>query len=283
MKLSNDHERAIASANKKLKDLQDQQEAAVRNHAESLKAKAAEKDAAVQHQADQLARLHLQLEDEAKEREQEAARVRDALAAEFATKQAELNRVQAFKVREHRKLIRTIEEKHGDAKKVLDDAIQAAIAPGNYQLEQLECCICMDEVPVVRGITCNSRHFLCDDCFTGHVNAIATRDERLALGSDVPCPIPKCESRNFSTQEIAEHCSAESFRALETLREQLVEKQVNAAADKRIQDEVTREVERLAKMTQLERDVDEARKFIVDEILSVCADGLVGVFYSLIS
>jgi hypothetical protein len=60
------------------------------------------------------------------------------------------------------------------------------------------CCICFDDKPMKKGLTCSNGHFLCDECLgeylTSRVRNISiTRTD----GLNLPCPEPDCDPPSF--------------------------------------------------------------------------------------
>ncbi len=137
-----------------------------------------------------------------------------------------------------------------------------------------ECMVCLDLFQPLDGLECHREyepHFLCRACFAQHVAVecgaevgdLAKREGR------VFCPnrrlADSCTSRAYSDLEIATAVDAAGFaaycKALGKVTEQRLAVEMNAR--------VQQEVERLAKLDALQRQVERARHHIVDEILTL--------------
>ncbi|EGD79263.1 hypothetical protein PTSG_09987 [Salpingoeca rosetta] len=130
-----------------------------------------------------------------------------------------------------------------------------------------ECCICFDDdVPVVGGVRCSTGdHFVCDVCFDSLVTSVATHDERMARGSDVCCPTPDCSSTPFKAKTLAMHVDDDTFQAWMKLNKDITGRNV------RKEEEAARQAEedRRARLSQMDRDAEDARKHIVENIFTL--------------
>merc|ERR1711871_1426315 len=82
---------------------------------------------------------------------------------------------------------------------------------------QRDCCICFDSFRVTAGVECSAAggHFMCNECFTCHVEAEATADGDLLAKRDgcVFCPNRNygCASSAFEDITVAQHVTPEAF------------------------------------------------------------------------
>ncbi|GMI36594.1 hypothetical protein TrCOL_g970 [Triparma columacea] len=131
------------------------------------------------------------------------------------------------------------------------------------------CSICFEEYLSYDGCTCKKGHFMCRECFGGHVKEISTRDERLARGLEVRCPTPRCSSNPFSLQEIGNMTSREVFDMYKSAEKAEMEKKVGDIIRKEERQRLEEEEKRRAAMTSEQKKVHDARIEICDDILTL--------------
>lgn len=150
---------------------------------------------------------------------------------------------------------------------------------GTLQLEEAqECCVCFDDFYGMRdGVTCDgdNQHFTCTECFKAHVTSSCTdemRKQEMRAGK-VHCPYcvfpptaDTCDSAPFSGQLIAGHCDAAGFKLYQEARVRLLEAKLAREAEVTMEKRIAAE---LAKMKLLGKEVFEARKHIIEEILTL--------------
>ena len=198
---------------------------------------------------------------------------RAKLEAEMARKTAEEARVEARKqeladmqaesaaaLRERRRLDQIAAAARMRAEETVLAENGAALAA------TLECCVCLeDELRLTDGVSCAELHFQCDGCFDRYVCDIATRDDRLARGDDVRCPKDACSAACFTDRQVAEHVSDETFVQLGVLRKALHEQVLVEEMEARME----AEIKRREQLSALENQAADARRHIVEEILTL--------------
>ncbi|GMH87984.1 hypothetical protein TrST_g12273 [Triparma strigata] len=131
------------------------------------------------------------------------------------------------------------------------------------------CLICFDDIRSIEGGSCENEHYACRECFDGHVKEIATRPERLARGIVVTCPLPKCSSKPFSLQDIANLTSPEVFKMYKSAEDEEKEKKVGNTIRQEERERLEEEEKRRAAMDAEEKKVHDARVEITEEILTL--------------
>jgi hypothetical protein len=130
------------------------------------------------------------------------------------------------------------------------------------------CIICFDDMED-KGVRCKSNHFTCDGCFDEQVKSIATATNRLAIGATVKCCNPSCDAKPFETRTIATHVLDQTFNLLNTLIIDLKEAKIVADNEKRLQDAMEQKRKRIEQMTTREREIDDCRKHIEEDVLTL--------------
>jgi hypothetical protein len=90
-------------------------------------------------------------------------------------------------------------------------------------------------------------HFMCDDCFSGHVRA-ATDDGGLRLFRErggVCCPDPSCTSQPFSDKALAASLSDDQFAAYARAKEKLAETRIAAQLEAEYAERMNRQIDEL--------------------------------------
>jgi hypothetical protein len=147
--------------------------------------------------------------------------------------------------------------------------------PAKKAVPTLECCICMDdELTRKDGVVCSGgASFLCSACFTRHVQTESEKPvaELTPRAAKVKCPAIgcKCKSAPYTEKVIA----ASVPDAVYTLYQQagwLVKEQqlLQEVAVQRAKEEAA-DRKRRAKMSADERAADDARKHVVEQILTL--------------
>ena len=97
-----------------------------------------------------------------------------------------------------------------------------------------ECLICFEQHRLKSGIECcaaQTAHFVCDECFQGHVRA-ESETESLDLLAErdglVFCPVRQsgCGSVAYRDSDIAQHCGDAVFRSYTDGKEKLIEQRL---------------------------------------------------------
>lgn len=134
---------------------------------------------------------------------------------------------------------------------------------------QRSCVICLDLVSDVDGVRCDGicHHFICKDCLSNYVVSKASEDLRLlqVRQARVMCPMPHCNSTHFSDADVACNTTAQAFAVHIQARMRLIEQRVSTEVESRI----ALELRSLLAMNPHERRVYEARKHVVDNILTL--------------
>lgn len=140
------------------------------------------------------------------------------------------------------------------------------------------CGICLDdELTVLDGVLCKAvgpGHFVCDGCFTHHIQNEAQRQE---FKGDVCCPyrtpaMGGCDSRSYPDAIIARHADADAFDILNKKRLQLRESELTRDLEKDFNERLAREKEKMITMAAKdaeERKILEARTHIAEDLLTL--------------
>ena len=116
----------------------------------------------------------------------------------------------------------------------------------------------------------NVSHFMCDDCFSGHVRA-ATDDEGLRLFRErggVCCPDPSCTSQPFSDKALAASLSDDQFAAYARAKEKLAETRIAAQLEAEYAERMNRQIAELKQRAG--GDVaEELRAYVIEQIFSL--------------
>ena len=160
---------------------------------------------------------------------------------------------------------------------------QIQAVPGMQQdlADELRTCsICMDdEVKRLDGYECDNRggerHFTCDDCLTRHVKEEMSKDiGRLeAANGQVSCPCKTpalgCDNSNaVSDADLFRH-APDGFPDYLEAKKKLLEKQLGETIRREERQRMEEEQARVARMDALQRGVHDARKHIVDELMTL--------------
>jgi hypothetical protein len=152
-----------------------------------------------------------------------------------------------------------------------------------FQPPRGDCCICGESFPLREGSECraDARHFLCSDCFSGHVLHQAGQDLRLLRQRDArlmcalwapkePRPPTHCAAPPFLDDEVARCANAEAFKVYVDSRTKLAEerlaKDMQADHDQRLK----AELRRLQQMDERSRKVEAAAHQLRDVLCDHC-------------
>jgi hypothetical protein len=147
-------------------------------------------------------------------------------------------------------------------------------------LSELKCQVCFESFLPNEGISCcavgSDPHFLCDECFTGHVKE-ESRTEAMDLleqrGGNVFCPMRLYGCKGapaFTDADVARHSTDEVFELYTLAKRKLVEtklaREIGAAEKARFE----AELKRLEQMSADERAVEHERRHIEDMLNLKC-------------
>ncbi len=219
--------------------------------------------------------------------EAEVARERDELEAEQERLQQQAREQAVVLEQQKRDTINVLRDKRDRERQIAAttrrQAQQDMQAVEDMQLdlaEELhECCICFEQVKRVDGYACDNptgqQHFVCDECFTGHVKSKMDEDIGLleAAGAKVFCPFRSqamggCDSNAVTDADIFRHAK-EGFDSYLRAKELIVERRLGEEIRREERQRLQDEKERVARMDELQRAVHEARQYIVDDIVTL--------------
>jgi len=120
-------------------------------------------------------------------------------------------------------------------------------AGGGADLRTLTCLVCFDEYPALKGIECAAaagggeaggsadplpadRHFVCDECLAGHVEAAVAPDsiDLFTRRGGVRCVHPECAAPPFSDGALAKALPERVFATYSAAKERVAEQRINA-------------------------------------------------------
>ena len=147
--------------------------------------------------------------------------------------------------------------------------------------------LCHEDKPLDQGVQCckpvggaddgkgdamslQPPHFMCSGCFSGYVTSEATNYRK----TRIVCPataaseagerkLIKCPSPPFADDVIAAHASRPAFEAYMKAKAQAAE----TDAERRAQEELKQELDKILKMDAKQREIYSARKHIVNTLL----------------
>lgn len=137
-----------------------------------------------------------------------------------------------------------------------------------------ECLICFDNFRDSDGVQCRGsqeQHFLCNDCFSRHVETESKADlyQLEKRKGRVFCPGNGCKDAPYSDADIAQHVPEQIFAVYNDGMKKLIENQLAKEIRQEERDRLEREQARLAAMDKLQREVHDSRKHIVEELLTL--------------
>src|SRR5690606_15930712 len=119
--------------------------------------------------------------------------------------------------------------------------------------QQRQCCICFDDVPILRGILCRhadpaARHFTCEVCFSEHVRHTSQADLDIIerRGGKVHCPFPECPSHAFDDADVYRYADELAIAAYRTGNEKLNEKRLVEELEPTVRQQIRAELEQQA-------------------------------------
>lgn len=173
--------------------------------------------------------------------------------------------------------------------------LQVTAGGGGADLRQLTCLVCFDDFPALRGVECNGgeaaageaggadgkteRHFVCEECFAGHVGAAIGAD---ALGvfvrrGGVRCVDPGCGAPVFSDAALAKALPEAAFTQYTAAKERVAEQRINAQLEHDFEERLQVERARAAAAGgDAEREA--TRQHIVERILTLACPRCQQVF-----
>ena len=147
-----------------------------------------------------------------------------------------------------------------------------------------ECCVMSSEqcefgarpCALAQGVECGSAageaHFVCDACFVECVRAFLKEDVRVQQLREGRMHCPKfpseCEGCAFADDRVAGHVPSDLFQDYLKVRIRMMEQRLVEAHEKRFQEMVAAELEKLRRMDGQQRKTGEARKHLVEKVLT---------------
>merc|ERR550514_2071635 len=161
---------------------------------------------------------------------------------------------------------------------------QAQAGGGAADLRQLTCLVCFDDYSALKGVECpladgaeNEKHFVCDECFDGHVTSCVGDDsiELFTRRGGVRCVHPECQAAPFSDGALARALPEATFALYSAAKERIAEQRINAELEKGFEERLARERQRAGGAR--EREV--IKEHIIERILTLscprCAQAFV--------
>jgi hypothetical protein len=111
------------------------------------------------------------------------------------------------------------------------------------------CVVCMCEWARKDGVTCNQRHFICDDCFSRYVEIESQLEDTnpelfRTRGGRIFCPIERHEP-SFTEKQIALHASEEAYAMHAGAQQRVLQHQEYEKAQAQFQVQVQRMADQL--------------------------------------
>lgn len=129
---------------------------------------------------------------------------------------------------------------------------------------KMRCLICMEDKAPVEGITCESKHFTCADCFSPYVKMKLDDEGLMQLDEfEVKCCELNCECK-FDPQVVDQHVTRDVHDMIVEARKKLHEKKVTPEIEKTLRLQLEAE----ALKTAEQRMIDEASRKITEDILN---------------
>ena len=119
------------------------------------------------------------------------------------------------------------------------------------------------------AMSLQSPHFMCSECFSTYVTYEATDRKTCIVGPATAASragerkLMKCPSPPFADGVIAAHASRPAFEAYMKAKAQAAE----TDAERRAQEELKQELDKILKMDAKQREIYSARKHIVNTLL----------------
>lgn len=169
---------------------------------------------------------------------------------------------------------------------------QVRAGGGGADLRQLTCLVCFDEYPALKGIECGGeaaageggdaagaegaagggggaaaeRHFVCEECFAGHVGASVADDsiELFTQRGGVRCVHPECRAAPFADGALARCLPSDAFDRYSKAKERVAEQRINAELEAGFEERLRRERERAGGANR-----EAIKEHIVEKILTL--------------
>ena len=138
-----------------------------------------------------------------------------------------------------------------------------------------QCLVCQEDCFLSQGLDCpasqanlnhGDHHFVCDECFSGHVTHCSKEEIRLRRKRNglIWCPnrTPdlKCRAAGYSDDMVAKHVESEALQIYLKSRLELKELELAADMEAKKEQAIQAEVERLEKLSEFDRKVQTARR-----------------------
>jgi len=153
----------------------------------------------------------------------------------------------------------------------------AAAAAAVAKKAKKTCCICMEDHPARGGYVCDSAAdpcFTCDECFAMHVRTKMEEDVGLleAAKGCVFCPNRTADGAHGSTAvdpvDIVRHAPS-AYAAYQAAQVKVMEKQLIEKIRREERERLEAEAKRVAALSALERETEEAQRHVRDKILTL--------------
>eukprot|EP00808_Paulinella_micropora_P002411 g19278.t1 len=145
--------------------------------------------------------------------------------------------------------------------------------------EPRTCCICGDDFHQADGLDCPSQepsHFVCAECLTGYVKSEAEKplDQLQQSEGKVWCPLRRleggCDAKQpYEMSCLAARVDARAFQAQAAAIKQVIEQKLSQEMESHFKRQLKEEIERFEKLSALQRQVQQAKRYIQDELLTL--------------
>mmetsp|Transcript_35864 Transcript_35864/g.83112 ORF Transcript_35864/g.83112 Transcript_35864/m.83112 type:complete len:311 (-) Transcript_35864:240-1172(-) len=159
---------------------------------------------------------------------------------------------------------------------ILTDAVKAKEeADALVNRNQRDCAVCSDTFDIGQGVECegnNTKHFTCNECFTGYVRSRVDNDAfRMfaAKGGAIPCPGYQCPAPSIKPQVLSQHVSEEVFGEYSAALKKMEEQKINATLEKDFADRLSKAEKQWAELSEAERRRRVHRNHICERILTL--------------
>ena len=143
-----------------------------------------------------------------------------------------------------------------------DYATRRALREANGAEIKLRCNMCFEEESSLKGIRCPNTHFTCDECFSGYVSNVIC-DNALSKG----CLEVKCAECIFvfEDHDVCKRLDQKTYQKFDETGKKLREQKAIEEEKKRLEEEL----QRRQRMGEEERKINDARKTITEDILTL--------------
>ena len=141
------------------------------------------------------------------------------------------------------------------------------------------CRNCRTDTPATGGITCSKAHFTCNTCLVSLVKLAATRTDRFIRKAEISCP-KGCVT--YAANDLAASLDEDTYALFAKLQNDVIRytirKHFEAGMVDRIQQKKAEEIKKRAEISAIEREAEDIRHRIVNDILTLRCPRCRGAF-----